>query len=82
MIYDPETHMVVPREITIEQKRACMGNIQEKREIICHECDGAGDNPECDFCGGEGAYIESVTVSCATCRDIYRAMIKAGEGEF
>jgi hypothetical protein len=58
----------------------CIGEFTFDRQNACIDCYELADE-NCDLCGGEIDYIETITVPWDTCKEIYKTMAIAAEKE-
>lgn len=66
--------------VTSAMKAACIGEFTFTRQNSCTECYECADE-NCDICGGEIDYIETIAVPWDTCKEIYKAMATSAEQE-
>ena len=66
--------------VTSAMKADCIGEFTFTRQNACVECYEVA-NENCDVCGGEIDYIETITVPWGTCKEIYKAMAVAAGKE-
>lgn len=75
-------YVLMPRRLTAENgaKSLLSGEFKEAINVRCHECDGAGEDPEfenqCTQCNGTGYVEQPVPVEWDTIKQIYRLAIK------
>lgn len=68
----------MPRELTAENgaKAALIGEFSMVVELTCSACSYHDVDPECEVCGGEINYTQSVPVEWTTVKDVYRAAVR------
>jgi hypothetical protein len=65
--------------VSSAMKAECIGGFRFTRQNACVQCYDEAD-ANCDVCGGEIDYIETITVPWDTCKEIYKAMtVSAGK---
>ena len=60
--------------VTAAMKADCIGGFSFQRETTCSACYFDEPDEECEVCGGEVEYTETVIVPWASCKEIYKAM--------
>lgn len=71
------TMVTVPRELTAENgaKAVLIDEFKIDVPMTCSACDFHGAQSDCEVCGGEVNYTQSVTVPWDSIKEIYRAAI-------
>lgn len=64
-------------KVTNEMKAECIGEFTFTREATCTACHYDEPQDDCEVCGGEVQYIETITVPWTSCKEIYKAMANA-----
>lgn len=74
---NPDT-VQMPRELTADNgaKAALIGEFFMAVELTCSACSYHDADPECEVCGGEIRYTQSVPVEWPTIKAIYRAAVR------
>lgn len=70
--------VLMPKELTAESgaKAVLTGEFSEEIELTCATCDFHGVQRDCEICGGEISYMQSVTISWPTIKRIYARAVE------
>ena len=71
--------VLMPRRLTASNgaKALLSGEFSEKLEIHCSDCDADSPESDCAVCGGEGRFMQAVTVEWDTIKRIYEKAVEA-----
>ncbi len=65
--------------VTSKMKAAVHGEYFVDVTVLCSECLGIDEDPDCEICKGDGNYAQQVMVPWTMCKDIYKSMLSAAE---
>jgi len=73
-----DTAVYVPCELTAENgaKAAMTGEFKIDVPMVCSACNFHEAQVDCEVCGGEVNYMQSVTIPWDSIKNIYRAAVK------
>ncbi len=67
-------------EIVPGMKYECIGEHKIEYESVCPVCEREEPEEDCEFCDGEGVYLQSITIDWITQKEIYASMVKSRFG--
>lgn len=76
-VVETTVEAMVEAEITSDMKARCMGEIMMPLQQTCSACFYHEAQEDCEVCGGEVTYADSVVVPWTTMKEIYKLMTRS-----